>query len=84
MSFNNCSLYVSFKKECGVYIFQKSIPFAVVGSNTVVEAGGKKIRGRMYPWGIVEGMCSTRQRDICWNRCYEDVSLVLIIFKIVL
>ncbi|XP_069136203.1 septin-5-like isoform X1 [Argopecten irradians] len=31
-----------------------AIPFAVVGSNTVVEAGGKKIRGRMYPWGIVE------------------------------
>jgi len=37
---------------CGL---QKAIPFAVVGSNTVVEAGGKKIRGRMYPWGIVEG-----------------------------
>ncbi|XP_052801183.1 septin-2-like isoform X2 [Mya arenaria] len=33
---------------------KNSIPFAVVGSNTVVEAGGKKIRGRMYPWGIVE------------------------------
>ncbi|KAK3792389.1 hypothetical protein RRG08_045933 [Elysia crispata] len=31
-----------------------SIPFAVVGCNTVVEAGGKKIRGRAYPWGIVE------------------------------
>ena len=26
-----------------------------VGSNTVVEAGGKKIRERMYPWGMVEG-----------------------------
>ena len=37
---------------------QKAIPFAVVGSNTVVEAGGKKIRGRMYPWGIVEGRCT--------------------------
>ena len=36
-------------------LFQNSIPFAVVSSNTVVEAGGKKIRGRMYPWGIVEG-----------------------------
>ena len=31
-----------------------AVPFAVIGSNTVVEAGGKKIRGRMYPWGIVE------------------------------
>ncbi|KAL3856595.1 hypothetical protein ACJMK2_011330 [Sinanodonta woodiana] len=33
---------------------KEAVPFAVVGSNTVVEAGGKKIRGRMYPWGIVE------------------------------
>uniref|UniRef100_A0A087YBD1 Septin-type G domain-containing protein n=1 Tax=Poecilia formosa TaxID=48698 RepID=A0A087YBD1_POEFO len=34
------------KKEC--------IPFAVIGSNTVVEAKGKRVRGRLYPWGIVE------------------------------
>ncbi|XP_066936680.1 septin-7-like isoform X5 [Clytia hemisphaerica] len=32
----------------------RRIPFAVVGSNTVLEVGGKKIRGRKYPWGIVE------------------------------
>jgi len=31
------------------------VPFAVVGSNTVVESQGKKVRGRVYPWGIVEG-----------------------------
>ncbi|XP_077995603.1 septin-5-like [Glandiceps talaboti] len=31
-----------------------SIPFAVIGSNTIVEANGKRVRGRMYPWGIVE------------------------------
>nr|XP_022339955.1 septin-2-like isoform X2 [Crassostrea virginica] len=31
-----------------------AIPFAVVGSNTVVEVAGKKVRGRMYQWGIVE------------------------------
>lgn len=31
-----------------------SIPFAVVGANTLVEINGKKIRGRQYPWGIVE------------------------------
>ncbi|CAB1322106.1 unnamed protein product, partial [Coregonus sp. 'balchen'] len=29
-------------------------PFAVIGSNTVVEARGQKVRGRLYPWGIVE------------------------------
>lgn len=34
---------------------QESIPFAVIGSNTVVEAKGKRVRGRLYPWGIVEG-----------------------------
>lgn len=41
-------LYVS----CSV--FQERVPFAVVGSNTVTEAGGKRVRGRQYPWGIVE------------------------------
>jgi septin 2 len=31
-----------------------SIPFAVVGANAMVEVNGKKIRGRQYPWGVVE------------------------------
>uniref|UniRef100_UPI00398EB2B5 septin-5-like isoform X2 n=1 Tax=Pristiophorus japonicus TaxID=55135 RepID=UPI00398EB2B5 len=31
-----------------------SIPFTVIGSNTVVEAKGRRVRGRLYPWGIVE------------------------------
>ncbi|XP_070178246.1 protein peanut-like [Littorina saxatilis] len=30
------------------------VPFAVVGSNRVIELGGKRLRGRQYPWGIVE------------------------------
>ncbi|XP_067011745.1 septin-2 isoform X1 [Anabrus simplex] len=30
------------------------IPFAVVGSNTMIEVGGRKVRGRQYPWGVVE------------------------------
>lgn len=34
---------------------QDSTPFAVIGSNTVVEARGQRVRGRLYPWGIVEG-----------------------------
>ncbi|XP_033028138.1 septin-5-like isoform X1 [Lacerta agilis] len=33
---------------------KESIPFAVIGSNTVVETKGRRIRGRLYPWGIVE------------------------------
>ncbi len=31
------------------------VPFAVVGSNTVLEVDGKKVRGRKYPWGTVVG-----------------------------
>lgn len=30
------------------------MPFAVVGSNREVEVGGKKVRGRQYPWGVIE------------------------------
>ncbi|KAL8591720.1 Septin-7 [Nucella lapillus] len=30
------------------------VPFAVVGSNRVMEMGGKRVRGRQYPWGLVE------------------------------
>ena len=30
------------------------MPFAVVGSNKVMEVGGKRVRGRQYPWGLVE------------------------------
>ena len=33
---------------------REAIPFAVVGASTMVEVGGKKIRGRQYPWGVVE------------------------------
>ena len=33
---------------------RESIPFAVVGANAMVEVHGKKIRGRQYPWGVVE------------------------------
>lgn len=37
----------------GVKMKQR-VPFAVVGSNTIVEVDGKKVRGRKYPWGVVE------------------------------
>lgn len=33
---------------------RERMPFAVVGSNVVIEADGRKIRGRKYPWGIAE------------------------------
>lgn len=31
-----------------------SVPFAVVGSNTVVDVKGQKVRGRTYPWGVID------------------------------
>ncbi|CAG7821654.1 unnamed protein product [Allacma fusca] len=31
-----------------------SIPFAVASSETFVDIGGRKVRGRQYPWGVVE------------------------------
>lgn len=34
---------------------KERVPFAIVGSNCLIEnADGKKVRGRKYPWGIVD------------------------------
>lgn len=30
------------------------MPFAIVGSEESVEIGGRKVRARQYPWGVVE------------------------------
>uniref|UniRef100_A0A8C4PYH2 Septin-7 n=1 Tax=Eptatretus burgeri TaxID=7764 RepID=A0A8C4PYH2_EPTBU len=42
---------------------KESVPFAVVGSNMVVEVNGRKVRGRLYPWGIVEGERVRERRE---------------------
>ncbi|XP_014367194.2 septin-2 isoform X1 [Papilio machaon] len=31
-----------------------AVPFAVVAADTVMEIGGRRVRGRQYPWGIVD------------------------------
>ncbi|XP_046876883.1 septin-4-like [Hypomesus transpacificus] len=33
---------------------KNSVPFAVIGSNAVVEGNGRRFRARLYPWGVVE------------------------------
>lgn len=33
---------------------KEAVPFAVVGSSQLLEVRGKKVRGRLYPWGVVE------------------------------
>ncbi|XP_070572209.1 septin-2-like [Ptychodera flava] len=30
------------------------MPFAVCGSSQLIEVRGRKVRGRLYPWGVVE------------------------------
>ncbi|XP_054598684.1 septin 4b isoform X2 [Nothobranchius furzeri] len=47
------------QQDLELKVSYESIPFAVIGSNTVVEAKGKRVRGRLYPWGIVEVENST-------------------------
>lgn len=31
-----------------------SIPFALVGASHILEINGRKVRGRQYPWGVVD------------------------------
>ena len=51
----HCSPHLLLKRGAfNVSSLQASIPFAVVGSNQQIEAKGKKVRGRLYPWGVVE------------------------------
>jgi septin family protein len=33
---------------------KSAIPFGVIGSSTIIESGNKRIRGRVYPWGIID------------------------------
>ncbi|BFZ18836.1 hypothetical protein BsWGS_21875 [Bradybaena similaris] len=41
-----------YKEQCKQ--LKNAVPFAVVGANTIIEVKGRKVRGRMYPWGVVE------------------------------
>ncbi len=30
-------------------------PFAIIGSSREVDVNGRRVRGRKYPWGVIEG-----------------------------
>ncbi|KTF93247.1 hypothetical protein cypCar_00030079 [Cyprinus carpio] len=50
------------------------LPLAVVGSNTIIEVNGKRVRGRQYPWGVAEGKGTHMQdlKDVTNNVHYEN------------
>lgn len=33
---------------------KEAVPFAVCGATSLLEVKGRKVRGRQYPWGVVE------------------------------
>lgn len=43
---------LEYKEQCKQ--LKEAIPYAVIGSNTMLEVQGRKVRGRLYPWGVVE------------------------------
>ena len=51
---------------------KERVPFAVVGSNTVIDSeSGKKVRGRKYPWGVVDVSDELIYNDDCENAFFE-------------
>ena len=30
----------------------------MIGANSIIEVSGRRVRGRVYPWGVVEGQPS--------------------------
>ena len=65
-AFNYLAVYIC---DHDVLVCQERVPFAVVGSNTVVDAGGKKVRGRVYPWGVVEGKTASLNTSTIASNC---------------
>ena len=63
----------------GVREMRENIPFAVVGSERMLEVGGKKVRARQYPWGVVEGVWGGREGDGAARR--RNVTIVIVLLK---
>lgn len=54
---NNIKVYEfpeTAEESTAVKTLKSKIPFAVIGSNYIIESSGSRRRGRKYPWGVVE------------------------------
>lgn len=54
-----------------IFFSQDKLPLAVVGSNTIMDVNGKRVRGRQYPWGVAEG-----------TRVYPDVMTPQVLIRL--
>ena len=43
-------------------IYKDKVPFAVVGSNFILEKGSKRTRVRQYQWGTVDGQIRSKSK----------------------
>lgn len=54
--FNSIPIHLLlYQLQYDIFPPQASVPFAVCGSSQLIEVKGRKVRGRLYPWGVVEG-----------------------------
>lgn len=49
-------------EECGA--LRDLVPFAIVGSNSLVKEDEEYVRVREYPWGTVKGIISNEYIDV--------------------
>ena len=65
-------------------IFQGSIPFAVIGSNTTTDVRGKQVRVRQYPWGMAEGIfiCALRLKEYLHSLFLSMISLTHLLIEL--
>jgi septin family protein len=58
---------------------KERVPFAVVGSNTIIEtAEGKKVRGRKYPWGVVD----VRKEELFLHSFIAKYVILILFFRL--
>ena len=54
------------------------LPFAVVGSNCVLDINGEKIRGRRYPWGVVNVSIKLGSTSLLRIIVIEDLGTLIV------